>query len=635
MRYATLISLFLLIFIKNAYSEINIPIIVISPSKVAQSLSTVGSDVTVIDQNVIADSNSNFLGDILDKELTGSNYSKQGGQGTNSLIQIRGLPKRYTNIYIDGVKQSDPSSPDNAFYLNNLTSSSINSVELLKGNQSSIYGSSAIGGVLNIYSKTGKEKNNKILNINTGSNNQKNAVITYGNNYKNYNYSLTYEKFITDGISAMRDNDEKDSYKNDNFSAALGVKLNNNTRIETNFKYSDTLLNYDEVTAGRSDNNNTDDEDYNSNIKIINKNSKGSNTITFGHYYIKRKVTNYNNSSSEYYYGERKNVNYLGEYNFNLDRKIIFGLDNEFNRANFTTWAVTGKKVTDEAINSQYFDYQHRYSEKIFTTLGLRNDIHSQAGSYPTGRVTVALQKDKLTKYRSSFGTGIRFGSLNDYYYDTNVLNKESLKPEKSYSFDVGIDKKFPSTKSKVNLTFFYTEYDDNISNWASNTDNGRSSYVINNSEGKIKSKGFDLQFGKNIYKSIYTSIKYTFTDAYDGEDCDDPDKSSSSCTDSEYPVRVPKHFLTSSIENKFNKNLSSKLNFKYVSTRRDYGNANNSFRDVILDDFLVVDFSNNFKVFNYKMFLNINNIFNEKYEEANQYSSAGRSFNLGFKKLF
>jgi vitamin B12 transporter len=632
-----LIILFLIVLVllakKPSYAEI--PVIVISPSKTSQSLSRVGSDITVIDESVITNSNSQFLGDILDAEITGSNYSKQGGHGTNSLIQIRGLPKRYTNVYIDGVKQSDPSSPDNAFYLNNLTSSSINSIELMKGNQSSIYGSSAIGGVLNIYSRTGNEKKNKIFNINTGSNNQKNAAIIYGNNYENYNYSFTYEKFITDGISAMKDNDENDSYKNDNLSLALGVDLNKSIRIENNFKYSNTFLNYDEVTAGRSDENNTDDQDYSTNIKIINDHSKGSNKFALNHYYIKRKVANYDNSSSNYYYGERKNLNYLGEYNFNLDNKIIFGLDNEFNRANFTTWAVTGNKITDETVNSQYLDYQNRLNKKVFTTLGLRNDMHSEAGSFQTGRVTLAVNKNSLTKYRGSFGTGIRFGSLNDYYYDTNVLNKESLKPEKSYSFDFGLDKKFLNQEATINLTFFYTEYDDNISNWRSNTDSGRSSFIINNSEGKIKSKGFDFKLKKNIYKNISTSIKYTFTDAYDGEDCDDPDKSSRSCTESKYPVRVPKHFLSTSVENKFNDFLSSKLSLKYVSSRRDYGNANNSFGDVMLDDFIVVNLRNNFEIFNHKFFFNINNILNEKYEEAYQYSSMGRSFNLGLKKLF
>ena len=84
---------------------------VISPGKTLQSKGTVGSDVEVIDNKVIADSNEYFIGDILDNNLNGINYFQSGGLGTVSGIQLRGQPKRYTTVYIDGVKLSDPSTP--------------------------------------------------------------------------------------------------------------------------------------------------------------------------------------------------------------------------------------------------------------------------------------------------------------------------------------------------------------------------------------------------------------------------------------------------------------------------------------------------------------------------------------------
>lgn len=208
MTFVIKIIFFFAFFIKNCYAEI--PIIVISPSKTPQSLSSVGSDLTQLNSETILNSNKNFIGDIFDSEISGTSFSRQGGKGTNSLIQLRGLPKRYTNIYVDGIKQSDPSTPDNAYYLNNLTIGSIKSVEVLKGNQSSVYGSGAIGGVVNINSRDGKEKDNKFFQLNSGSNNEKNAILTYGNNFENYNYSFTVEKYLTDGISSMKDNTEKE-----------------------------------------------------------------------------------------------------------------------------------------------------------------------------------------------------------------------------------------------------------------------------------------------------------------------------------------------------------------------------------------------------------------------------------------
>jgi len=627
------ILIILIFFNHNSYSDI--PIIVISPSKTNQTLKSVGSDVTIIDNKSIYSSNENFVGNIIEDQIPGSSFSRQGGNGTNSLIQLRGLPKRYTNVYIDGVKQSDPSSPDNAYYFDNLTSGSIKSVEVLKGNQSSIYGSSAIGGAINLFSRDGREENNKTIKVETGSNNKKNIVMIYGDQNRKYNYSFTAEKFLTDNISAMSDNKEKDPYKNDSVHGAFGYNLNNDLRVETNFKFTDTFLNFDEVTSGREDRNTSDNGQFSSSIKIISDKGKLKNTFILGNFYSKREVSNYNQTSKDIYYGERKNINYYGEYNFNLDKKIIFGLDNEFNRANFTTWAVNGNKISDDAVNSQYFEIQNRHSKKLFSSFGLRNDIHSEAGAFRTGRVTGSYNFDSKTKLRSSLGTGIRFGSLNDYYYDTNVSKKENLKPEKSFSIDAGIDKKLTKFKSNLKFTMFYTQYKDNISNWASNTDGGRTNYAIENSDGKIKSRGFDLKIKKIFNKKQSGLINYTYTKAYDGEDCDDPDKSVTSCAKSSYPVRVPKHQISSSLQKNFNKYFQSKLKLKFISSRRDYGNTNNGFADVILDEYTTVDLYNNFNFLNKTFYINIINIFNEEYEDAYQYSSNKRGFNFGFNKVF
>ena len=97
-----LISLF-----SKLYAE-NIPIIVISAGKTPQSKSTIGSDVSIIDSNNISKSNEYFVGDILSENLMGMNYFQSGGYGTTSGIQLRGQPKRYSTVYINGIKLSDP-----------------------------------------------------------------------------------------------------------------------------------------------------------------------------------------------------------------------------------------------------------------------------------------------------------------------------------------------------------------------------------------------------------------------------------------------------------------------------------------------------------------------------------------------
>ena len=159
-----LILIFLYIF-QNFVNAQDIPVIVIAPSKKPQSISTVGTSVTILDEEFIENSNEYFLGDLLSSSTTATNFFQSGGHGTASGIQLRGFPKRYSTVYIDGVKMSDPSSVSGDFDFNNILTSHLSRVEILKGNQSSVYGSGAIGGTINIITKKEIPNKNNINNL--------------------------------------------------------------------------------------------------------------------------------------------------------------------------------------------------------------------------------------------------------------------------------------------------------------------------------------------------------------------------------------------------------------------------------------------------------------------------------------
>ena len=621
------IYLFVIFLSTSSYCEI--PVIVISAGKSIQSKGTVGSDVTVIDRKKIENSNYIYVGDLLDEEILGSNFSRTGGKGTNALTQIRGLPKRYTTVYIDGVKMSDPSTPDNAYYLNNLTTSSIERIEVLKGSQSSLYGSGAIGGTINIFTqKPVKNATTKTASLNLGSNNARGTSFSYGTANDKQEFMINLNKYETDGISAMDDNNENDSYRNDGLNVSYNYNFDKNFKIENNLRIVDTFLNYDQAGTS-SDKNSTDDEEISYSFKLINEKNKTKNQLIYNKAYFKRGVGNNTATGKTYYYGHRDTINFLSQYNFNLDNRIVFGLENEFDAANFDTWATSKSKKTDEAIYSQFFDYQFRPLNKLYLSLGGRIDRHTTSGTYETGRFTFAYNQDQYTKFRGSAGTGIRFGTLNDYFYDTNVLIKEEITPEKSYNIDLGLEKSLREHNSKFTFNVFYMKYDDPITNWKTNTQSG-SGYTIANSGGEITSKGFEIS-NKTIIQDFSLNLGYAFTDAFDAEDCDNP---GSSCLD-EMPVRVPRHSLNAKVSRNIN-NFTVSILGKYVSQRRDYGNSNNSFAQVVLDSYYKYDLKFNYNLLNqYNLFLDINNIFDENYYEAYQYSVPGRNFNLGIKHNF
>ena len=634
------ISVFLLIFIFFESTKIyakDIPVIVISAGKSPQSKSTVGSDVTVIDNKTLENSNEYFIGDILDNNLNGINYFQSGGYGTTAGIQLRGQPKRYTTVYIDGVKVSDPSTPSNDYYFNNLMSGSIDRVEVLKGAQSSLYGSGALAGTVQLFSKKGQEGHNQNVNISRGSFNTQKVDFSFDGKNNNYDYFVGYTNFATNGESAMDDNNEKDGYRSDNLTMNYSYNLNENFRVENYLYYNDSFLEYDSVGRSLNDIEATDDQQASYTARLIYNSGNLKNTLSYNNTYSLRNVTG---NSSKNYYGYRDAINLVSEYNFDLDNRIIFGLDNEFDKAElYNYYTASSYTESDEAIYSQYFDLQLRPREDTYTTFGLRRDYHTTAEDYYTGRVTVAYKFDNNTKLRSNLGTSVRFPSLNSLNHGNSLVVKENLKAETGKSIDVGIEKFFPKNDINLSATTFFLEYKNDIKGWASHSGGVGGTYALDNSNSKTESYGLELQTNWKPNDDYALGLGYTRTESYDGTTCDNPDSTagpgSSACND-EMNVRVPRHQLNFIGTKIFNKNLSQTLKFKYVGERRDYGNTNNGFEDVILSEYLVADLITNYKLFNtYDLNISAKNILNEEYSEAYEYKAPGRSINFMLKKSY
>ncbi len=627
----------------NTLLSKDIPIVVIAPSKKPQSLSTIGTSVVVLDEEFLKKSNEFFLGDVLSSGTTSANFFQNGGHGSTSAVQLRGLPKRYSTVYIDGIKMSDPSSVSGDFDFNHILTSQISRVEILKGNQSSVYGSGAIGGTINIITKKGKPGKQKNMMFNTGSYGTVNYSGSYSGSDDDKNFYLGFERFQTDGMSAMTHNNEKDGYKNNSLVANYSQNLSDGLKLTSNFRFSDSYKQYDKEVNTSTATHNESEDSIQSSANLIfeyTHNENFINEVSLSQTYIKRiynAAPGSGNTTKDNYYGDRYNYGYKGIYNFDLDNSIIFGVEREDDQIGYNK-DLTGRKDESFYTTSNYFDYQKRFTENFYATFGSRLDDNSVAGDEEAHRATFAyLLDNKSTKIKSSYGTGFRFPSLYEmhYVYAANSNSLPFVKAENSKSFDIGVEKSFSDYGLNLDLTYFNVQYKNVLEGWKTNNSSG-ADYTTQNANGTVKSQGLEFMSKWKATDNINLDLNYTYTSTYDGAEQDDPNKSSS-YTNAQM-VRVPRHIanLQTSFKSPYDKNLSFVLNSKWSDTVRDYGNGNRTYSDERIDDYFVNDLTINYKIWdNYNLFFNITNILDEKYETVKDYSQLDRSFNFGLKSLY
>jgi len=634
--------LILIFFFNYSYLKAEIPVIVIAPSKKVQSISTVGTSVTVLDENFFKNSNEFFLGDILSQNTTSTNFFQSGGHGTASAIQLRGLPKRYSTVYIDGVKMSDPSSVSNDFDFNNILTSQLSRVEILKGNQSSVYGSGAIGGTIHITTKKGEPGFNRNTSYTTGSNGTHNLSTSLSGGDEKKTYYVGLQRFQTDGISQMTHNDEKDRYRNNGLIASFNNKFSDTLEVQSNARVAETYLQYDAACVSssfgcsttRDHSEEVDGVEASTNISLIYEpTEKLTNKFTVANTYIKRiyaAAAGSKNTAQDNYYGDRYAFLYQGSYNFNLDNSIVFGIEREDDKIGYNK-DMTGIEYKDAYVVSRYFDFQKRFTKNIYGTFGSRFDNHSLAGNEDSHRTTLAyLFDDKSTKLKGSYGTGFRYPSLYEFYFYTSAGYDGNEKAENSKSFDIGLEKSFSNIDLDMDISYFNIKYHDVLEGWQA------SGWDAGNHPGTVKTQGLELMTKWKFNKILNFGFNYTYTSTYDGAEQDDPNKSSS--YSNAQLVRVPRNLINLSTGFKIPdyKNLDLTLNTKWSDTARDYGNGNRTFNDERIDDYLVNDLLVKYNLWNtHNLFFNVTNIFDEKYETAKDYSQMGRSFNIGIKKKY
>ena len=454
--------------------------VVITANKFTQKQSETGKVIDIITQDQLQKSFGKSLSEVLNQQAGLIINGADNNLGTNQTIYIRGASSANTLILLDGVPLYDASGTTSEFDLNNFALGNIEKIEILKGAQSTLYGSDAVAGVINIISKKGEKKPfNLNVDLSAGSyETYKGNISLSGTNLptgqaggKGQTYFLSYNKIYSKGFSSAYDstgkqNFDKDGFNQDVFQLNYGLKVSKKTSFSVFGKYNN---NHADIDAGAF----ADDKDYtyhnNNTIAGASIDYKLNNGFIKLQYNYNRFNRNFIDDSTDIGgYSNYQNGKYTGTSNFaelytslhlNKHIELLAGADYRQNKTDqlyiyipdygFPALPISG----DSAHTNQFSGYASVFYKSIkgFNfDVGGRWNHHSIYGNNFTYSVNPFYLISHPYKVYVNISSGYNVPSLYQLYSEYGNRN---LKPQITTSYEAGLQ--YYSDKVNARATGF------------------------------------------------------------------------------------------------------------------------------------------------------------------------------------
>lgn len=509
--------------------------IVVTATRTKQSIKDVGSSISVVTREQIEESKSQLVHEVLE-QVPGIEVTRTQGIGGTTSIFMRGGSSAQTLVFIDGVEVKSATS--GAFNFGNLTTDNIDRVEVLRGPQSTLYGSEAIGGVINIITKKGKGPVKISLNSEYGTHETYKETISLSGGKKTSDYSASVSYLKTHGIDVsdgVPDGREEDGYENFTGSMRLGVNFMDDGRVDTTLRVSHSDLELDKFPA-------TDDVDRRQKTDEIFFSAKIEKpffdevwepSLLVSVYDLELDGTDFDFPSeqaakaadvSETGLPEGINKN-LNSDSFRIPTRV-WKVEHQSNINLFEIDTITGGYeievqegenvggVARQSIyNHAYFiQNQIKLFDSLNLTVGAREDRHSEFGNNLTYRGSLAYNMENLgLRFHTSWGKGFRAPSINDLFFPN--FGNPDLNPEESKGWDFGIGKEFFGDKLAIDITYFENDFTDLIF-FRSLPDGSFKAINI----GKAEAEGVESSLSYRPYEWLSLTGSYTHNDTTDRE---------------------------------------------------------------------------------------------------------------------
>ncbi len=478
--------------------------VIVTASRYERPLRETGSTVSVIDAAEWRARGAQFVADAL-RSLPGVAVTQSGGFGGQSVVRLRGEEGYRTLVLVDGIRIADPAAPQVLTEMAHLGLAGISRIEVVRGPQSLMHGSDAIGGVINIISARGGASDTAEFMLSGGSFGTIAASAAVSGKRGPFDAALSASGFSSEGFSAQPfgGSNERDGYDNATLHGVIGWQWRDDLRAEAVVRHSDASAQFDRF----GDNDNV----------LYTEQTAARLSLAFtpaGGWQHLAAISQVSQNRADYaggfpfifgsrFDGTRLRAEYQAQGAL-AGGTLIGGAD--FEREEASTDAINATRE----LFGVFAEWSGAIGDDLFVSLGARHDNEKTSGGHFSLRATAAyfasvLEGAEKMRFHASIGTGFRAPSLFERL--DAFSGNPGLVEESGLGLDFGIEQEFFGGDLDISVTYFRQQIEDEI-----RFDPIGFTYIQSNSTSL--SQGLEFGLHAMLGTSTHVELAYTFTDA-------------------------------------------------------------------------------------------------------------------------
>ena len=609
--------------------EAEIQEVMVSASLVPIAANKSANAITVIDREQLRNRAALSVSDLL-RDVPGLAVSRSGVQGSQTQIRARGAEANHLLVLIDGVEANDPSQSDELNW-GVLAADDIERIEVIRGPQSSMRGSDAMAGVVNIITRSASAPFSAAAFTEVGSFSTKRSGFNLGAKKDNFDIRLGVSDTQTEGENISRTGDEKDGYENTSINLKAGLQLSDELRISVAARHSDGMNEFD---ADNDFDGFIEDQDAVSEFRNSTMRLQGDYSSADGRWQHKLMVAQSNNDNEAFADGTLGNVTastkdqiqYIGSLFWNNGAQRLSFLaereEEDYKQRGPLNWGLDPNQDRERDTDSFALELRTDISDDLSFAASGRHDDNSEFDSANSFRVEAIYQLNDGLRLRSAYGTAVKNPTFTERFgFYTNFIGNPNLEPEESSSWELGMDKQMGELS--LSATLFDTELESEIDGFV--YDPATFAYTSGNKEGKSQRQGVEFTASVNMSDNLVINAAYTYTDSVEAD----------GAGGYKDEIRRARHTGSLNLAWQAMDNLQINTNAQYSGSQTDtyFPPWPTPSQTVTMDDYRLININANYSASDkLDIYLRLDNLLDDDYEEVFGYQTLGFGASLGLR---